>query len=185
MSDILNVFVLIRGKNIQLRPMTFDDLHLKVQWYNDPDVRKTLILDEVLELEKTIQWFETAKNCDSRQDLTIETDSARPIGMISLVNIDLKQKTAEIVLVIGDKEYWGKGVMLEAESLLIQWAFDTMGIKKIWAQTISENIASLITMKKLGFEIDNTVKQEKMLQGQQKEIVHLNLLPENFKPLKK
>ncbi len=176
--------ITISGNHIRLRPLTHEDLPLKVQWYNDPDIRKTLILDEVFELEKTVRWFETIKDCPSRQDLMIETDSARPIGTISLVNIDPKQKTAEIVLVIGNKEYWGKGVMLEAESLLIQYAFEKMGIEKIWAQTRPENIASLITMKKLGFRIEGTLRKETIVVGRRIDIIHLGILPEDFKPAK-
>ena len=148
-----------------------------MQWYNDPDIRKTLILDEILELDKTIQWFEAIKDSPSRLDLMIEADASMPIGQISLVNIDHQHKAAEIVLVIGNKEYWGKGVMLEAESLLIGWAFEGMGMEKIWAETRPENIASLITMKKLGFRIEGTLRKEKIIDGKPIDIVHLNLLP--------
>jgi RimJ/RimL family protein N-acetyltransferase len=164
--------------------MTEADLPLKVKWYNDPEIRQTLILDEVLELEKTKQWFEAVRDAASRLDLMIETEASLPIGQISLVNIDARHQTAEIVLVIGEKTYWGKGVMLEAESLLIGWAFETLGLRKIWAQTRPENIASLITMKKLGFQIEGTLRSAKIIAGQRIDILHLGLLPEDFKPAK-
>lgn len=141
-----------------------------------------LIVNEIFELGKTIEWFEAIKDSQSRLDLMIESDSSRPIGQISLVNIDHQHKTAEIILVIGDKDYWGKGVMFEAESLLIQWAFEKRGIEKVWAQTRSENVASLITMKKLGFKIQGSLGKEKILAGQRFDIIHLDLLPQDFKP---
>lgn len=178
----MNKTIEITGPHLRLRPMTADDLPLKVQWYNDPAVRQTLILNEVLQLDKTLQWFEAVKESESRLDLMIEWQSTKPVGQISLVNIDHREKTAEIVLVIGDKDYWGKGVMLEAESLLIGWAFESLGMQKIWAQTRPENIASLITMKKLGFQIEGTLRKEKILGGQRIDIVHLGLLPGEFKP---
>lgn len=178
----MNKTIEITGPHLRLRPMTADDLPLKVQWYNDPAVSQTLILDEVLQLDKTLQWFEAVKESESRLDLMIEWQSTKPVGQISLVNINRHQQTAEIVLVIGDKDYWGKGVMLEAESLLIGWAFESLGMQKIWAQTRPENIASLITMKKLGFQIEGTLRKEKILGGERIDIVHLGLLPEEFKP---
>jgi RimJ/RimL family protein N-acetyltransferase len=180
----MNKNITITGDRICLRPMAESDLPLKVQWYNDPDIRKTLILDEYLDLDKTIQWFRTNKESDSRMDFMIETEPAKPVGQISLVNIDNHHKSAEIVLVIGDKAYWGKGIMFEAEKLLIQWAFEKMDIKKIWAQTRPENIASLITMKKIGFKIEGTLRKEKMIDNQRIDVVHLGLLPEEFKPAK-
>lgn len=178
----MNKNVTLTGKTIRLRPMTKADLPLKVQWYNDPEIRKTLILDEILELEKTIQWFESVEKSDSRLDLIIETESAEPIGQISLVNINYYHKIAEIVLVIGNPSYWGKGVMFEAESLLIRWAFEQLGMEKIWAQTRPENIASLITMKKLGFQIEGTLRQEKIVGGKRIDVITLGLLPKKFKP---
>ena len=111
----------------------------------------------------------------------IQADITEPVGLISLVNIDVAQKTAEIVIVIGDNNYWGKSVMLHAESLLIQWAFESLRLEKIWAQTRPENIASLITMKKLGFKIEGTLRQEKIIAGRRIDIVHLGLLPKEFK----
>jgi len=132
-------------------------------------------------LDKTLQWFETIKDSDSRLDLMIQADITEPVGLISLVNIDVAQKTAEIVIVIGDNNYWGKSVMLHAESLLIQWAFESLRLEKIWAQTRPENIASLITMKKLGFKIEGTLRQEKIIAGRRIDIVHLGLLPKEFK----
>ncbi len=174
----------ISGPRLRLRSMTEADLPLKVKWYNDPDIRKTLILDEVLELDKTIQWFDAVRDSGARLDLIIETDAARPIGQISLVDIDRKNKTAEIVLVIGEKDCWGKGVMVEAETLLIRWAFDRLGMDKIRAQTRPENIASLITMKKLGFRIEGTLRQEVIVAGNRIDVVTLGLLPDDFKPPK-
>lgn len=162
--------------------MTQDDLVHKVSWFNNPEIRKSLILDETLELDKTIQWFASVKDSPARLDLFIETMSSMPIGLISLVHIDAKHKTAEIILVIGNKDFWGKGVMLKAESLLIQWAFSHLKIEKIWAQTRLDNVASLITMKKLGFQIEGTLRREKLIDGQRIDIVHLGLLPEQFRP---
>jgi RimJ/RimL family protein N-acetyltransferase len=173
----------IIGAHIRLRPMSEADLPLKVKWYNDPDIRKTLIVDEQFELDKTIEWFEAIKDSKSRLDLTIEVNDGKPIGLIGLVNIDRPHKTAEIVIVIGDKDYWGKGVMLEAESLLIEYAFSQMRLEKIWAQARTNNIASMITMKKLGFQVEGTLRQHVCLDGKREDIFQVGLLKEEFKPV--
>lgn len=171
----------IKDNTVTLRPMTEDDLLLKVQWYNDPEIRKTLIVDELFELEKTRCWFQSIQESDQRLDLVIQTNHQRPIGLINLVHIDSKNKTAEITLVIGDKSYWGKGVMYEAESLLINYAFKTLGLEKIWAQSRPENLASLVTMKKLGFQIEGTLRNHVLIGNTYSDVVQLGLLKEEFK----
>lgn len=175
--------MLLKGKNIKLRPMTKADLPLKVQWYNDPEIKKTLILDEDLQLEKTIAWFEKIQDSDSRLDLIIESSDGQPIGVIGLVNIDRRHGTAEIFIVIGEKDYWAKGLMLTAESLLINEAFSELGLEKIWAHVRANNIASIITMKKLGFKIEGTLRQHICVDGQREDIFICGLLKQDFKPV--
>ena len=175
-------FDTLKNDSLTLRPMTVDDLPLKVKWYNDPDIRKTLIIDETLQLDKTIDWFNAIDGSQTRLDLMIESPEGIPIGVIGLVEIDQRHLTAEIFIVIGNKDYWGKGVMLEAESLLIDWAFNKLGLSKIWAQARAANIASMITMKKLGFQVEGTLRQHFILSGRPEDFFQVGLLKNEFHP---
>lgn len=174
--------IAITGDHIVLRPLNRADIENRVRWFNDHDVRRTLIISERFELEKTISWFEKMQADDSRLEFVIETTEKTPIGVIGLAAIDSTHRTAEIYIVIGQKEFWGKGVMLEAECLLIEWAFNSLGLEKIWAQTRQDNIASLITMRKIGFQIEGTLSNEKIVNGQRMTVLRLGLLRKDFKP---
>jgi ribosomal-protein-alanine N-acetyltransferase len=171
----------IKGENIVLRPLSKADIENRVKWFNDPDVRKTLIINERFKLEKTIQWFEKIQSDDSRLEFVIETLQKVPIGIIGLAGINRTHKTAEIYIVIGQKEFWGKGVMLEAECLLIDRAFNSLGLEKIWAEIRSDNVASIITMKKIGFEIEGTLRNEKIVNNQRVTVLRLGLQMDDFK----
>ena len=160
--------------------MQKDDLELKVRWYTDPDIRRTLILDETLEIEKTHRWFERIEHDPSRCDLLIETTDGIALGVIGLVHIDRRQQTAEIVLTIGRKDYWGKGVMYDAEVLLLAWAFSRLGLEKVWAQARADNLASLITMKKIGFQLEGTLRQHVRIDGGRFDILQMGILKEEF-----
>jgi RimJ/RimL family protein N-acetyltransferase len=171
----------IIGDHIVLRPLNKADIENRVRWFNDPDVRKTLIISERFELEKTIRWFEKIQTDDSRVELIIETPQKTAVGVIGLASISRTHRTAEIYLVIGQKEFWGKGVMLEAECLLIDWAFNSLGLEKIWGETRTDNIASVITMKKLGFQIEGTLRCEKIVDDRRIDVLRLGLLKNDFK----
>ncbi|MGA2323103.1 MAG: GNAT family protein [Sedimentisphaerales bacterium] len=172
---------IITGDHIVLRPLNKTDIESRVRWFNDPDVRKTLIISERFELDKTIRWFEQIQQDDSRVELMIETPQKSPVGVIGLAGIDSTHQTAEIYIVIGQKEFWGKGVMLEAERLLIDWAFNSLGLEKIWAEARPENIASVITMKKIGFQIEGTLRCDKIVDGRRINVLRLGLLKNEFK----
>lgn len=172
---------IITGDHIVLRPLNKADIENRVRWFNDPDVRKTLIIGDRFELDKTIRWFEKIQHDDSRVELIIETPQKIPVGVVGLAGIDSTHRTAEIYIVIGQKEFWGKGLMLEAECLLIDWAFNSLGLEKIWAQTRPDNIASVITMKKMGFQIEGTLRCDKIVDGRRIDVHRLGLLKNEFK----
>lgn len=161
----MNKNISLSGEHIRLRPMTEADLPLKVQWYNDPNIRKTLIIDEVFDLEKTSQWFGAVKDSQARLDMMIETLDGLPIGITGFVDIDASEHVAEIFIVIGEKEFWAKGLMYEAHRLLIDWGFNTLLLRRIIGIARIDNIGSIVTMKKLGFRLDSIQEKEKNIDG--------------------
>ncbi len=172
--------IIIKSKNFTLRPLKEQDLELKVKWINDPDVHAYLHYDIPLNLEKTKIWFEKAVKDDCRYDMVIETQEGLPIGTIGLIGINKKDKIGEIYIAIGEKNYWGRGVMVETERALIKWAFESLGLEKICAQTRNENVASVVGMKKIGFKIEGTLRKEKIVGDKRVDIFHLGLLKDEF-----
>jgi len=58
-------------------------------------------------------------------------------------------------------------------------------LHKISAPSLAENIASIITMKKLGFKIEGTLRHEMFLHGKRVDMIQLGLLRSEFKPANK
>lgn len=152
--------VLIKGKNIQLRTTTKSDMDLKVRWYNDPDVNKTLVLPEKLELNKTYEWFEKAQKDTNRFDMVIETIDGIPIGVIGLKNINKNNRSALLYIVIGEKDHWGKGLGLEAELLAIHYGFEALELHRVLGTALENNPASIAVCKKVGFFLEGTSRDD-------------------------
>jgi diamine N-acetyltransferase len=177
--------IIITGDHVRLRPLTIDDMVLKVRWYNDPAVRKTLVVDEVFELQKTCAWFNTLAANDSRIDFAVESLDARPIAMTGLIDIDRKNKTAQCYCVIGEKLFWGKGLGTEIHSILFQWGFEQLDVYKIWASIRTNNPAIFRVVEKLGFQIEGTLRKDKIVEGQRIDLYHIGLLKDEFIPAHK
>jgi RimJ/RimL family protein N-acetyltransferase len=45
---------------------------------------------------------------------------------------------------------WGRGLATEGSLALVDWAFDTPGVTRVWAQTMAVNAASRRVMEKAG-----------------------------------
>ena len=172
----------IIGDRLRLRPMTEADLPLRVQWFNDPDVRKTLVITEQFELGKTIAWFHTLTDNQSRVDFLVETFDAIPIGVTGLLHIDRTHRIAECFCIIGAKAYWGGGFGTEIHSLLFQWAFESLGIDKIWATIRVNNPAIFKVVERLGFKIEGLLRKEICIENSRHDVNRIGLLREEFTP---
>ena len=162
--------------------MEKSDIKLKVKWFNDAAVNRTLIIDEPLELEKSFKWFDKAASDDKRKDLIVETVDGELVGVTGLLEISQKHGTAECFCVIGEKKFWGKGIGTIVHSLLIQWAFEELGLNKIWAVIYTDNAAIIKIVEKLGFKIEGTLREEKYIDGKRIDLFRIGLLRNEFTP---
>lgn len=58
-------------------------------------------------------------------------DSSDPIGTATLYDINRQHGSGEIGLLIGERNYWGKGASIEAIELIAQFAFETGGLRRL------------------------------------------------------
>ncbi len=79
-----------------------------------------------------------------------------PIGVFGIKNI---RSEPEIGQLIGESSYTGRGLGKEATKALIRFAFEDLGLKRIFARVKETNAVNLGLLKKLNFSI---VKQERM-----------------------
>ena len=172
----------LTADHVTLRPLTREDLILKVKWYNDPAVRKTLVIDEVFDLAGTEGWFARLAGNESRCDFLVESTGGVPIGITGLIDIDRTNKTAQCYCVIGEKTFWGKGFGTEIHSALLKWGFETFDIEKIWAHIRTNNPAIFRVVEKLGFVIEGTLRQDAIINGQRIDLYHIGLLRDEFVP---
>ncbi|GGN66862.1 GNAT family N-acetyltransferase [Oceanobacillus indicireducens] len=171
---------MFEGKNIYLRLMEKRDVKHKVKWINDPEVRKTLFFQDVSELA-TEQWLIKVTNDNTRNDYVIcEQGNDTPIGFASVVNIDLRNSSAETYVCIGDKNYWGKGYGTEVKKLLTKYVFLELGLNRVYAYNWAENRGMIRINEKLGFTLEGTLRQERFSNGEYKDRVLFSMLREEF-----
>lgn len=88
---------------------------------------------------------------------TIETQDARKVGILSLVDASLANRRAEIL--IGVRNFPYSGIAAEAMLLAIEFGFGMMGLHKIYSLIYAGNEVSLRNAEHLGFEIEGRLRQ--------------------------
>ena len=102
----------------------------------------------------------------------IYTENQKLIGTISLSPWQ-KQPIAGIGFTLSP-QYWNKGIMTEAAERVVKYAFEEMGILRIQAECISENIGSSKVLEKLGMRYEG--EQKKQIKGKTWDVKMYSLL---------
>lgn len=144
----------IPGKRVYLRELTPKNASKEYcAWLNDSEVNKYLETRKcnIPELKRYIQ-----KQLDDPNSFFVgifDKKNNKHIGNIKLEPIDWKNKKAVFGILIGNKDYWGKGIGTEATKLIVDYAFKDMNLNEIELGVISENKAAIKVYEKVGFKV--------------------------------
>jgi ribosomal-protein-alanine N-acetyltransferase len=65
-----------------------------------------------------------------------------------------------------DDAAWGHGYATEAASALLHWAFATLDLNRVQAETDTRNLASARVLEKLGFVREGTLREDCIVNGE-------------------
>ena len=157
------------GQRLYLRPLEESDIGEDyVGWLNDFDVTRYLETGVFPSTAESIRQY-LDRFQDSTTDIIfaiVDCETGQHIGNVTLNRIDWVHRTADTGLMIGRKEFWGKGYATEAWSLVVGHAFQRLGLRKITAGVVDDNKASLTALQKVGFQIEGRLRDGVWCDGQ-------------------
>ena len=80
------------------------------------------------------------------------------IGCASLMGTPLDTDSAEIGYFIR-REFWGRGMTLEASRALIDWGFSKLALHRVWGKCDTLNPGSARVLEKLGMKREGTIRE--------------------------
>ena len=86
----------LRGKRIDLRPITMDDTESIINWRNQDNVKRYFIDRRLFTKESHEKWMHEMIECqEAYQFIIIEKESQKSVGSVYLREVDLLHKKAE------------------------------------------------------------------------------------------
>jgi diamine N-acetyltransferase len=170
------------GDFVDLRPLTVADAELTLAWRRGQRAR--LLNAGSTTVEQQAQWI--AGRPDTEYNYVIELATSRhPIGMLSLIDVDLVHRRGETArFLIGD-EAAAQGVpaAVEAMKLLYRLAFDELGLLRVWGTVVATNTLMVKWQKFLGMKEEGRLRQHLYLDGTFHDAVLLGLLAEEYRTI--
>ena len=102
------------------------------------------------------------------------------IGNIALQDIHPVNRSAELSIVIGERDAWGSGFAYEAAALLVAHGFTTLNLQRIGCGTFSENTAMQKLARRLGMQEEGRRRQAVFKDGRYVDVVEFGLLRDEF-----
>lgn len=100
--------------------------------------------------ERVDAYFDRLQSQKNRMDFLIIHDG-KPIGEIALKHIDAKVKQCELAIHLQNDTVKNKGYGSQAERLILEYAFQTLGMETVIADSVLKNTRSQHTLEKVGF----------------------------------
>jgi len=171
----------LKGHLITLRPITQTEVNATyLSWLEDPEVMQG-VATSGYSLESLRQYVAARTGSPNVAFFAIwANDTHQHIGNIKLEEQDSRSKVADLGLLIGNKNYWGKGIGREACTLAIHYGFEKMGLRKIYLAVYENNPAAKNLYEKLGFKLEGTLRKQVLVNGNYYDKYLMGLFKEEF-----
>jgi RimJ/RimL family protein N-acetyltransferase len=170
----------ISGRIVGLHTLEPSDTDRLLGWVNQEELRACLKITFPFTEAMERAWLEQPRT-DPPVNLIfgiVVRDAARHIGTIGLHKIDFLHGTAVTGTIVGSPEDRGKGYGYHAKMLLLDYAFNTLGLRKINSSVYDFNAASQRCLEKCGYVKEGLLKAQFFKNGRYIDVVQVAVFRE-------
>ena len=144
----------IRGNKVVIREKRLKDIADDYAWRTDEELSR---LDATRPLSMTFSEFARFSRDEilyvnpAARRLAIDTVDGRHIGNCMYYDVNLKRGEAELGIMIGDREFWGKGYGTDSVDALLDYIFTNTPLSRIYLHTLEWNARAMRSFTKSGF----------------------------------
>jgi RimJ/RimL family protein N-acetyltransferase len=179
-----NAFLI--GTTVYLRPLEREDAERVVPWFNDATVIRSTLRYRPLSCRGEEEFLDRLATSETDIAMGIVVrETEKLVGVTGFHGLDFKNRGAGFGIVIGEKEEWDKGYGTEATGLMIDYAFATLNLNRVWLHVIAYNERGIRAYEKVGFKKEGVLRQEHYREGRYWDTVTMAILREEWDTLRK
>ncbi len=176
---------MITGKLTTLRAIEREDLDAIWRWSNDAaamyfwaEPYKTTSREELEGRGLGVpggrsHWLLITTHDDEGRELAI--------GRIGYVDLERRNRHTEIAIMIGERDYWGRGYGSDALIAYLGYLFHEMNLHKVWLRVESFNPRAQRAYEKCGFQRDGVFREHTYLGGQYHDSIIMSLTEDEYR----
>jgi len=168
---------------IILRSLTTLDSPLILGWRNAPEVAAYMYSDHQISQDEHDRWFAGIEGDDRRAYWIIEVDGV-PAGLANFYDIDRRHRRCAWAYYLADPSVRGKGVGSFVEYWMIEQAFGSLGMGKLWCEVLASNEPVWRLHGKFGFVQEARFRRHVIKDGAPQDVLGLGLLEDEWEALR-
>lgn len=175
----MRYFKKIIGENIYLSPINMDDYETYTEWINDLEISINLgNAHQIFNLDKE---KEITEQLAENNFAIIDKAGDKLIGNCGIFDIDKINKHGELGILIGEKNYWDKGIGKEAIRLILDYGFNLLNLHNIMLKVYSFNKRGINCYKNVGFKEIGRRRESRQVAGEKYDEIYMDILASEFK----
>ena len=186
---------ILEGDRLYLRPLIESDITDEyLSWLSDPIVTRHLEVGIFPETAASVrQWLKGMQTGAAAFAFAIiDKATDQHIGNIALYDVNYvvhgvddgkpgwEHRNVGTGIIIGRKEFWGKGYGTEAHHLVFDYAFRHLKIHKVVHRPVGDNVGSYKMVTKLGLKYEGVLRKHVFADGKFHDVIVMGMFKEDY-----
>jgi hypothetical protein len=170
-----------RTAALGVRPVAWSELDAFAGWARDP-LLDQMVGSHLLYLCRNLGPYHPDFVARVQHDPTsitlfvVPTGVTRPVGFLRLYGIHPIEGFAFLETVIADARAIRAGHGVRASRLVLSWAMDVLGVRRVEAKAFAYNTLSINALRRNGFEQEGVLRETRLYDGQHWDILVFAIL---------
>jgi RimJ/RimL family protein N-acetyltransferase len=168
----------IEGRQVILRRHRAENLETVVRWYHDPELaRLTRYQVRPMSRDEVERFFHSRLlGTESVAYAIHERPTERLVGLTTFSAIDGDNGSALFHITIGERDAWGRGFGTETVELMLEHAFERLGLHRVGLSVFDFNERAIRSYEKAGFTIEGRLREAILRDGRYWDEVQMGVL---------
>jgi len=169
---------------VDVRPPAWEELDLLAQWAREP-LLEQMVGSALLYMCRHLGPFHPDVVARALHDPTaltvlVHPRGTAPAGFVRLYGVNLSEGFGFLETALVDRRALRAGLGIEASRLVVAWAMDALGLRRVEAKVYAYNALSVNSLRRNGFAEEGVLRRARTWEGQQWDIFVFAILEDEM-----
>ncbi|WP_414937576.1 GNAT family N-acetyltransferase [Amycolatopsis sp. cmx-11-51] len=173
----------LTGENVVLAQL--DESYFESAWraLREPETTRLTGTHTVFTEDQIREWLASRPGLDDRADYAILRKADRVyLGEVVLSDFDEDNRSAAFRIALTGPDVFGKGYGTEATKLILDFAFDIVGVHRVSLEVFEFNLRAQRVYEKCGFVREGLQREALWWDGEWHDVITMALLKNDPRP---